>query len=42
MQQSTDRLVLQLIPYIVPSLQNLFQNGVTEEEDIINIDLLHN
>jgi hypothetical protein len=39
MQQSTDRLVLQLIPYIVPSLQNLFQKGVTEE-DIINMNHL--
>jgi hypothetical protein len=38
-QLNVDRLVLQLIPYIVPSLQNLFQKGVTEE-DIINMNHL--
>jgi hypothetical protein len=38
-QLNADRFALQLIPYIVPSLQNLFQNGVTEE-DIINMNHL--
>jgi predicted acetyltransferase len=38
-QLNTDRLALQSTPYIVPSLQNLFQNGVTEE-DIINMNYL--
>ncbi len=38
-QLNADRLALQSIPYIVPSLQNLFQNGVTEE-DIINMNHL--
>jgi hypothetical protein len=38
-QLNADRLALQSIPYIVPSLQNLFQKGVTEE-DIINMNHL--
>jgi hypothetical protein len=36
-QLNTDRLALQLQPYIGTSLQKLFQNGVSEE-DIINMN----
>ncbi|MDQ6723094.1 MAG: hypothetical protein M3Z01_02345 [Thermoproteota archaeon] len=38
-QLNSDRLAIQLQPSIVPTLQNLFQNGVIEE-DIINMNHL--
>jgi hypothetical protein len=38
-QLNADRLAMQFIPYVVPTLQHLFQNGVTEE-DIINMNHL--